>query len=313
MTSAVSIGITTYNRPEQLGLLLSALDRQVLPHDLESRIKVVLVDNSPDCTARNVAESYCHTGRFPLKYISEPLKGLSKARNAALATALPDSEFITFIDDDEVPTSSWLAALVGKLIESNAAAVVGPVQPIFEGVAPTWISGGQYFSKNLAVECGFVREGYTCNTALRASVLRKLNLWFDEAFDQTGGEDTMFFDALKKAGEQIAWAEDALVLEWIPKSRTNLSWMARRWYRTGGTEANLGRFRPLGVAGRTVNFLRGCVRVGIGALLLLLCAPWFWFRRGMVVRVLTMICRGAGLVSSAFGKQHQEYAHPAYH
>ncbi|KFG70311.1 glycosyltransferase family 2 protein [Microvirga sp. BSC39] len=312
MTDAVCVGITTYNRAEKLKLLLDALDLQVLPSELENRVRVVLVDNSAEGSAGEVAQAYINDGRFPLKYILEPSKGLSKARNAVLSTAMPDAEFIIFIDDDEIPLPCWLASLVQAVVDAGTAAAVGPVRPVFEGPVAPWIVDGQHFAKYMRSDGGFVDDGYTCNTILRASVLKEQSLTFSLDFNHTGGEDTMFFASLTKSGAKIAWAEQAVVLEWIPEGRTTLPWLVRRWFRTGGTEAHLSRFGANGVLGRNFNLARGCLRVGVGTVLLIGLSPWFWMNRKGGARVLTMICRGAGLIASAFGRQHQEYAHPAY-
>ncbi len=115
---------------------------------------------------------------------------------------------------------------------------------------------------------GFAEDGHTCNAAISMAAIRAGHLSFDLRFNETGGEDTMFFKALRGRGERIAWAEGAHVHEFVPTHRMRASWLFRRWYRTGIVEAQLAQ----GAAPRLADALaisraalRGWVRAASAA------------------------------------------------
>jgi succinoglycan biosynthesis protein ExoM len=309
---ALIVAITTYNRRDKLCLLLKAIDQQQLPKSLEDSVAILLVDNSPEATAASIACEYRTSGRFPLHYVPEKRRGLSFARNAVLEAVTPIGGYVAMIDDDEVPVPRWLASLYGCLESTSAAVAVGPVQPIFGRPMPSWIVLGEWFAKQPDASGGYVSEGYTSNCIIRVSVVQDLGLRFDSRFNSTGGEDTYFFNDLVRRSHRIAWAEDAVVLEWIGLERTRLSWLARRWYRTGGTEAYLGPYAPTSLPGRCHNVGRGAIRVIGGMTLVLLHAGANWKRPTMAIEALRTMFRGLGLIGNAFGREHNEYSDPRY-
>jgi succinoglycan biosynthesis protein ExoM len=106
-------------------------------------LAVVVVDNSADASAERQVSRAGAAMPMPLHYLSEPRRGITYARNAALekATSL-GCDFVAFIDDDEVPASRWLSALLAAQGRSGATAVVGDVRPLLPPQAPAWIAAG---------------------------------------------------------------------------------------------------------------------------------------------------------------------------
>ena len=51
---------------------------------------------------------------------------------------------------------------------------------------------------------------------------------FDPSTNETGGEDDVLFDAIKKIGGTFAWEPNAPVYERVPKRRATLSYTLRR-------------------------------------------------------------------------------------
>src|SRR6266852_5422463 len=97
-----SIVICTRNRPAQLERCLEGLSHLTYPS-----FEVVVVDNaSDDDQARRIA------ARWGVRYTVEPMRGLSRARNRGVLASI--GEIIAFIDDDAVPRSEWLDALVSE-------------------------------------------------------------------------------------------------------------------------------------------------------------------------------------------------------
>jgi glycosyltransferase involved in cell wall biosynthesis len=281
---------------------------------IPANVVVIVVDNDPEWSAYQVCSGNGHAGPFALRYIHEPQRGLSNARNSALdAAAACGARFVAFIDDDQMAEPAWLENLHVRLKESGADAAIGPVLPVFAKVPPAYMVEGGFFAKSLPNSGGFTEEGYTGNSLLdRASKLAH-DLRFDPRCNDTGGEDTLFFKALVNRGGRIAWAGHAVVWESIPQNRASLGWLARRWYRTGMVEAQLGAHDARSWRGRARSFGKGTARLGAGALLIagaaLLGTP---SKRSAMIRRLYTLARGAGLLASALGHSYREYASNRY-
>ncbi|MGF1630931.1 MAG: glycosyltransferase family 2 protein [Kiloniellaceae bacterium] len=306
----VALCAATFRRPEGLGRLLDALAALERPGGIELDLLTIIVDNSAGAEARAQVAAAVERFPWPLHYVSEPRRGITFARNAALerATAL-NSDFVAFIDDDEVPAPRWLAALLAAQRHSGATAVLGAVEPVFPAHTPDWLIAGRFFETHAFADGAEIDDAHTANVLIDLRRLAALGLRFDHRFALTGGEDTMLFRDLRDAGGRIVYAADAVVYETVPVSRTRLSWLLRRWYRTGNVEAALYlRGRRRGVWRRPVNLLRGLLRVAAGGGLFLANLLVLGFgRKHRIIRPLYTLCRGCGILSSTFGWNYSEY------
>ena len=117
---AISVVICTRDRPDQLAACLSHLARQEYP-----RFEVVVVDNAP---AGDAVRRLVETRRPACRYVPEPRRGLSWARNAGIAAA--SAGIIAFLDDDEEPDAHWLAGLAGGFARGgDVGCVTGVILP----------------------------------------------------------------------------------------------------------------------------------------------------------------------------------------
>ena len=119
----ISIVLCTAGRPASLDRTLRALLQLDYP-DFE----VVVVDNTPDdVDTRKVVRSFERGGRA-VQYVSEPRRGLSRARNAGVRNAAHD--VIAFTDDDILPGPGWLMSIALAFHNAPTASIVtGPVLP----------------------------------------------------------------------------------------------------------------------------------------------------------------------------------------
>jgi succinoglycan biosynthesis protein ExoM len=305
----IAVCICTFERTKGLQELLRGLDVQRLVSLSETDIRVVIVDNSAAASAQMVFDEYEKSGRFSSAFVHDPQRGLSNVRNRAVEHVLKvDVDYLAFIDDDEVPTPDWIEQLVAKARRTAAAAVVGPVAPIFEEPPPAWAVSHGFYAKAPAMRDGRLTDGYTSNCLVSCRVLDEKALRFDPRFNATGGEDTWFFKCLLDAGETIAFAEHAGVMEYVPPARMKPAWLLKRWYRTGAVEAALCPFDPLSSKGRIVNVLKGSTRLVCGVLMFfvaLALSPWR--PAGAVLARCYTICRGLGLLTSVVGVAYREY------
>jgi succinoglycan biosynthesis protein ExoM len=310
----IAICICTFERPDGLRSLLHALDVQRLCAFSTNDIQIIVVDNSASASAAPVFLEYSRVGRFPTTFVHEKNKGLSNARNAAIESALAlKVAFFAFLDDDEIPLPDWIENLLATAVRTAAAAVIGPVLPIFEEPPPAWATASGFYAKVLPTRNGYIEDGHTANCLVSCAAVDVLKLRFDLRFNETGGEDTWFFKRLREGGGRIAWAEGAIVMELISKQRMTRGWMLRRWYRTGAIEAALCSVEPSSHKGKLVNLFKGMSRIGGGVLLIVgasMLRP-FGYPGSIFARCYT-VCRGAGLLMSVIGKEYKEYSASGY-
>jgi hypothetical protein len=135
-------------------------------------------------------------------------------------------------------------------------------------------------------------------------MLDRVEPWFDSRFALTGGEDSQFFRRVARAGFKCVWADEAVVWETVPLSRTTPQWIWMRAFRAG---ANYGfmlwdfepRWRVVWLVIRESGKHLGWGLVGM------LIAP---FRgRHAVVKQIEHLYRGTGMLSGCLGRQHEEY------
>jgi succinoglycan biosynthesis protein ExoM len=304
----IAVCICTFERIAGLRALLEGIARQRFAQLVDNRVQIIVVDNSPSASARETCSAYAAGWRFHLRYVHEPRKGLTFARNAALAAAIEGgTSLIAFIDDDEMPEPVWLEALAERITATGAAAAVGPVYPIFASMPPSWLPVDAYATKQRE-QGGFVEMGHTGNSILDASVLRSTGLSFDARYNDTGGEDTIFFKQLRGRGLKIAWAENAIAHETVPRRRMSARWLWLRWFRTGEVEAHLGGADPASTKGRLISLARGLVRIGGGGLRFLTTLVTLpWRQPGSLIWSTYTLCRGAGLIASAIGYRYRAY------
>jgi len=109
--------ICTRDRAAQLDQCLEATTRLNYP-----RFDVVVVDNAPQG-----GQTQEVVARHGVRYVVEPVAGLSRARNrGALAC---DTEIVAFLDDDALPEPDWLSALALEFRDPLVMAVAGRVRP----------------------------------------------------------------------------------------------------------------------------------------------------------------------------------------
>ena len=220
---ALTAVLCTRDRPQEARQCLESLQEQSYPW-----LSVIVVENAPrDDQLRQFVES----GHFrvPVRYVAEPVPGLSHARNRALAEC--QTELIAFLDDDEVACRYWATELVRGFIEDPAVDCVAgliaprelrtPAQQLFErfgghskgrGFQPMTFDGRQ-MGKTSAL-FPLPPFGTGANMAFRLAAVRELG-GFDTALGAgagtCGGEDTDIFSALLLDGRRMAYRPSALL------------------------------------------------------------------------------------------------------
>jgi glycosyltransferase involved in cell wall biosynthesis len=116
----VSILICTRDRAESLRQTLAAMES----HDFPASCELVVVDNASTDHTLDIVRSTRIAG-VPVRYVREERRGLSNARNAAVAAAR--GEVLLFTDDDVRPVPGWAAAMCAPIAAGRAEVVAGGV------------------------------------------------------------------------------------------------------------------------------------------------------------------------------------------
>lgn len=230
MTSLVIL-LCTFRRPQVADTIASLAAQTVEGIDL----RLIVADNDDSPGAKDVVTRAAAALPFPCDYIHAPARNISIARNACLDAA-GDADWIASLDDDEIASQDWLAALLSCARANPCDGVFGPVRAIYPPDAPEWMveldpHSLTYHESMTAA----VTTGGAGNSLLRWNGTAWQDQRFDLARGRTGGEDTAFFHKLHQMGARYAVARDAEVTEIVLPQRLRLDWLAERRFRMGQT------------------------------------------------------------------------------
>lgn len=302
----VAVCVITYHRAQGLGRLLDGLNALHFGEAPPPEIRVIVVDNDPDESARSTCENKAKTLRWPVHYVSEPRRGIPQARNRSVREALQQgATHLAFIDDDEVPNPDWLAELLRVQKVADADVVSGPVLCLFEDPS-NWITQSSIFHELRLTTGAAIFYFATGNLLVRATVLAFADRPFDERLALTGGSDTHLARRLHQAGCQMVWADQAIVYEHVPASRLKVSWVLKRSFRYGNTFAITERLAYPSSLRQMVRLLKGLRRVVQGVVGL----PWYGLQgRICLLEALLLTFRGLGEITGILGIRYKEYTH----
>ena len=156
----VSVIICTMGRPRQLKNALDAL----LSMSYQN-YEVIVVDNGPEdaSTATLVREHYSDVAN--LRYVTEPRRGLSAARNRGIGIA--EGEILAFTDDDIIVDQYWLSSLVSGFDADGTVACVTGLTLASELESPAQSLFEQYGAFNMGYESRlFKRDANPTTTIL---------------------------------------------------------------------------------------------------------------------------------------------------
>jgi succinoglycan biosynthesis protein ExoM len=297
---AIDVCVCTFRRAHIKETLRSLAQLKLKPG---RKIRVVVIDNDETPEAREEIEAAARALALNFLYVHAPARNISIARNAGLNAAT--APFIAFIDDDEIASPGWLEALFDRIETDKADAVLGPVAAVYETSHPLWLRRGNFHSIKPVWIDGAIRTGYTSNVLLRGKAPALRDLRFREELGRSGGEDTIFFAALHKAGGKISFAPEAVVTETVTPERARLSWLLKRRFRSGQTHGRLLlERRGHGLKWRAYNIVLAAAKSGFCFFAALLnCADpagvAFWLLRGTM---------HAGVIARLLGlREHEAY------
>ncbi|MFA4949242.1 glycosyltransferase family 2 protein [Brevundimonas sp.] len=231
MTGDIAVIIPTLRRPDGLRDALRSVFAQQSVGDRVG--EVVVVDNDPTGSARDLVESLQAETPWPLTYVHAPVPGVATARNAGLAAT--QAALIAFLDDDEVASPGWLTALLEGQTQTGADVVFGPITGRAPSAEP-WLQPylERFFGRHGPATTQVIDQPWGCGNSLmvRATALPG-PAPFNTSSDQAGGEDDALFAALSARGGRFGWAAEAWVEEFAPPHRATLRYALARAFAYG--------------------------------------------------------------------------------
>jgi glucosyl-dolichyl phosphate glucuronosyltransferase len=277
-----TIVIATYRRPAMLRDSVISLRALKIPSNVS--LEVLIVDNDPDRSAASVMNDLVDqcAEAFALRYVAEPLTGLSHARNRGIEEA--DGDVIGFLDDDIFISENWLVAMLDCLHRTGAASVGGPYVNHWEGEPDPTVLACQY--KLVTPDWGdrdFALRGRSTpgggNAVFRRQVF-DAGLRFSPELGRIGnlllsGEDTELFRRLQKQGAAVWYCAGAAMRHRIGGERLTQDYLVRRSFWFGYSYAIIDRR----VDGKFIQLTHGLARFGKLALVDTVRLAWALLRR----------------------------------
>lgn len=239
----VSIIICTYNRSD---LLITTLQSLLILDDLE-QAEIIVVDNcSKDDTAACVMKFIAtHGSGLSIRYMMEPVQGLSAARNTGiLASKTP---LIAFLDDDAIPCQTWITTIVSTFeSKPEVMAMGGKIAPIFESKRPEWLIKPFELPYTI-VDLGNRIKEYPAHLHPCGANMAMRKLVFDISLfpldlgrkgdSLLSGEESWLFGQIQREGHSILYHPQMAVDHFVPTNRLTEDWIMKRYYSQGISNA----------------------------------------------------------------------------
>ncbi|MFW6358599.1 MAG: glycosyltransferase [Chroococcales cyanobacterium] len=238
----ISAIICTHNREQYIGAAIDSL----LEQDFEN-YEVIVVDNASSDRTAEIVQSRQPNPR--LKYVYEPVTGLSVARNTGARES--NGEIIAYLDDDAVASRGWLTALWQAYQKNEKLAIAGGkvtlIWPEENMTPPLWLSpdmAGALGLYDLGDEVVKITNPQITPRGLNYSIRRRFLEQvggFDVKLGRVGknllsNEELRMTEIALSLGWQVAYLPDALVAHNVAPERLKREWFFRRGWWQGVSE-----------------------------------------------------------------------------
>ena len=253
----ISVIICTRNRAALLVPCLDSVLGQTLPRD---QYEVLVVDGSTDDTPAVVAR-YAAQG---VRYLYEPVPGLSRARNTGWRHAL--GQYVGYLDDDAQAVAGWLESALAAFdrVRPEPGWVGGPIDLRWEVTGPAWldISLQECLGRlDLGVQARWLerRERLGGGNSFFLRTLLAQTGGFNEHLSRVGdillsGDETELQLRLEAAGHRLYYEPGVRILHYVPRERIQPKFFFRRYYWGGVTDELIRRtLRHRGLGGATLD------------------------------------------------------------
>lgn len=246
--------IPTFRRADRLIRLLEGISRQ----DYQGPLAVVIADNDAQNPTMSTLEVPANLAK-KLSWFTVEERGVSIVRNRLIEFALehfPTARWLAFIDDDEVPSPTWLHHLVTTAVACSSDLVGGPVFGILPEQSSTLAQNSMYAVRRTQTSGHVDMLIGTNNLLISTNFLRNLKRSpFLAEFGRTGGEDYEFLRYAKSNGARFSWSEEAAVWEDVEPHRLAAQSLLKRYLGVGAYHARID-YRYLNFMERVANLRR---------------------------------------------------------
>ena len=199
--------VPTFNSADRIGRTLTAVEAAIKNSKYSAEV-IVVNDGSLDNTRDIVA-------KFPkAKQIVIPNGGPSKARNVGAKAAR--GEYLIFIDDDCVPTSTWFSSLLDAFqIDPSICGAKGA----YKSVQPQFFARFTQLEYEHKYEKLLKKQYIDFVDTYSAIYLKKAFVeagGFNENFKQASAEDTDLSFRINERGGRLVFIADAIVFHTHP-------------------------------------------------------------------------------------------------
>jgi len=253
---SISVIICTYNRDKFIGEALNCLAKQTLP---TGNFEIIVVDNrSTDNTASIAKKFIADHPELQARYVMEPNKGLSFARNRGIQEAR--ASIVTYIDDDAEVTPHFLESIVSFLQANiSVVGVGGKVIPKYsESGEPKWISkylngfvGRMDFGDRPKQFDSKMKYPTGCNMTYTKEILQKAGGFNNELTFRS--DDKYIFHQVTRFSDKIYYVPSAMLYHNIDNDRLSFPNFKKLFLKSGNEEKIRVR-SEMGTAGIVKKF-----------------------------------------------------------
>ena len=229
--TTVAVYVCTYRRNGPLARMLDSLEVSAERAGPGVALGVIVIDDNPDGSAREVVERSTRSFPLGLHYRHIGSGNIAAARNAGLETAMELGQWVAMVDDDQTVVPEWLEEMVGVQRRTGADAVTAPVYPRFPDEAPSFLTTERFadlWGTPIKDDGAPVTDLQTANSMIRTSFLADHPaVRFSADLGSTGGEDMVFYRAALDAGLRGHYSRNAVNWEYYEGRRA--TWRYQLW------------------------------------------------------------------------------------
>ena len=201
---SVSIIIPTFNGALRIGSCLDAL----LPQAVEANAEIIVVDDGSSDSTCDVVRRY--TG---VRLISQVNSGPATARNRGALEAR--GGIIVFTDDDCVPTTGWLSAMLKPFEDAAVIGVKGAYRTRQKSLVARFVQFDYEDRYRLMADLPEIDFVDTYSAAFRRDRFLELN-GYDASFPVACAEDIELSYRMSERGWKMVFVPDAIVYHTHP-------------------------------------------------------------------------------------------------
>ncbi|MEP7375345.1 MAG: glycosyltransferase family 2 protein [Chitinophagaceae bacterium] len=236
---AVSVVICTYNRDKFIGEALNCLARQTLSPEL---FEIIVVDNNSTDNTATITKKFIEAHQeLNIRYVPEPNKGLSFARNRGIQEA--KAPVITYIDDDAEATPGFLQSIVEFMeADKSIVGIGGKVIPKYsESEEPKWMS--KYLNGFVGLtDYGALPKRFDssmkypagCNMTYTKDILQKAGGFNNQLTFRS--DDKFIFFQVSDLSDKIYYLPEAMLYHNIDNDRLSFINFKKLFLKSGNEE-----------------------------------------------------------------------------